>query len=90
MVLLPATTLAPITPVISGSRSKPRWPLARSSNGWLSVVPRKLAAVVPLLPVVRQKPDALTPPSVAAFTPVNPAPLPVKLLPALLSETALE
>ena len=54
-------------------------------------VPRKcVPAAVPALPVVRQKLELLNPPRVMAFKSVKPAPLPVKLLPALLNATALE
>jgi len=56
----------------------------------LSVVPTKLDAVVPALPPVFQNWFAFKPPSAAAFTPLKPAPLPAKLLPALLNVTALE
>ena len=53
--------------------------------------PKKFTpAVVPLLPAVCQKFPAPSPPSVAAFTLFNPAPLPTKLLPALLKLTAPE
>src|SRR5438067_653171 len=85
----------PITfgaPFVFGSRRNARVPLTLSSNGWLSVVPRKFTpAVVPLLPPVFQKLELARPPSVAAFTLAKPAPLPVnaplKELEALLKVT---
>src|ERR1035438_10526810 len=68
--------------------------LTRKSRGWLSVVPMKFApGIVPELPVVFQAlPKAaggtVPPARLLAFKFARAAPLPAKLLPALLSVTA--
>src|ERR1039457_1254021 len=73
-----------------GSNRKARPPFTLNSSGWLSVVPTKFApGTVPALPADFQKFELLNPPSVVAFTFASPAPLPLKLLPALLSVIAL-
>src|SRR5207244_2336118 len=74
----PITLGAPLVRA-PGSSLKARILLTFSSNGLLSVVPRKwLAGVAPLLPVSFQKLDDEMPPRVAALTLVNGAPLPAK------------
>src|SRR5258705_10616563 len=71
----PAMTLG--RPGDVGSSRRARMPLALNSSGWLSVVPRKcVPAIVPPLPAVCQKLEALTPPRVRALTLLKAGPLP--------------
>src|SRR5213594_3716305 len=66
-----------------------RWLPAKILKGRLSNVPR-IVFGLPKLPPICQKFDALSPPTAAAFTLLNPPPSPVKLLAGLLNVLAPE
>src|SRR2546430_420017 len=80
---------APLVPKGSGSSRNPRAPLTASSRAWRFVLPINWPAPT-LLPPSCQKFDEAKPPTVAALTLVKPAPLPVKVLAALVKPIAPE